>query len=112
MEKQKKRWTASAAGAVLDDADQAASDRVHAEANGINIGRVAWWRSRLRRPRRKSGKRIESPPKIAFVEVKAQPVATATTVDVLLPNGRQLRVSDRIDPALVAQLADALETQC
>lgn len=43
------------------------------------------------------------------MELKAKPAVPATIVEVLLLNGRQLRVSERADAAAIARLADALE---
>jgi hypothetical protein len=44
--------------------------------------------------------------------VKPKPVAQSTVVEVLLVNGRQLRVSDQADAAAISRLADALEGRC
>lgn len=49
---------------------------------------------------------------MSFVEVKAKASAPATVVEVLLVNGRQVRVSDQVDAAALARLADALEGRC
>lgn len=106
-----KRWTASRAGEILDAADGERSDQAYATATGVTLGRIGWWRARLARPRLRASKRAASA-KVAFVEVKSPPPSAATTVEVLLSNGRQFRVSERIEPALVGRLADALEKSC
>jgi hypothetical protein len=108
MGKQKKRWSAAYAGGQLDKADRAKSDRAYAARRGINAQRLAWWRMQLERPRRGRGAAAEK----RFIEVRAKPVAVTTSVEVLLTNGRHLRVSDQIDPAVVARLAEALESSC
>ncbi|KAA3628037.1 MAG: hypothetical protein DWQ08_07615 [Proteobacteria bacterium] len=108
MGKPKKRWTASYAGGVLDKADRAKSDRAYAARRGINAQRLAWWRKQLKRPRGGRAASCET----TFIEVRSKPVASATSVDVLLTNGRHLRFSDQIDPAVAGRLADALESRC
>jgi hypothetical protein len=108
MGKQKKRWTAAYAGRVLDKADRAKSDRAYADKRGFNAPRLAWWRMQLKRPRRGRRAAVDE----TFIEVRSKPVAPSTSVEVLLANGRHLRVSDQIDPAVVARLADALESSC
>ncbi len=118
MAKQQKRWTADHAGRVLDQADRAPSDQSFADRIGINAQRLSWWRGQLDRPRR--GQRLdrERTEPVAFVEVTQ--VANAAigrassgmVVEVLLTNGRQLRVSEQIDAERLARLANALEGRC
>ena len=111
MSKQKKRWTAAYAGTILDRADRARSDSSYAASRGLNGQRLSWWRKRLGRPRR--GKvSATTPAEVAFVEVATTAPWSATTVEVLLANGRQLRVSNQIAPHLLAQIAAALESTC
>ncbi len=108
MGRQKKRWTAAYAGGVLDKADRAKSDRAYAAKRGINVQRLAWWRKQLKRPRRSRGLAAAE----TFIEVRAKRVTPTTMVEVLLTNGRHLRFSDQIEPAVVGRLADALEAGC
>ena len=105
MGKRPNRWTASYAGRILDEADRAESDRSYAARRGIKAQRLTWWRSRLERPRRERTRGTEA----GFVELKARPATPTTVVEVLLLNGRQLRISDQADAAAIARLADALE---
>ena len=111
MKKQSKRWTAAHAGRVLDRADRAGSDNAYAAARGLNGQRLSWWRKRLGRPRGAAAPRT-SRGAVAFVEVAAKRPGPATTVEVLLTNGRQVRVGDQVDPAVLARIVDALEDRC
>ena len=111
MKKQGKRWTAAYAGEVLDKADRAKSDRAYADARRISAQRLAWWRQRLSRPRRRSGS-AGAVQRVEFVEVAAKRPASTTMLEVLLTNGRQLRFTDQVEPETVGRLADALEGQC
>ncbi len=118
MAKQQKRWTADHAGRALDQADRAASDQSFADRIGINAQRLSWWRRQLDRPRRGPRLGCERTESVAFVEV-AQGASAAigrassgTVVEVLLTNGRQLRVSELIDAERLTRLANALEGRC
>jgi hypothetical protein len=48
----------------------------------------------------------------AFIEVTATRAAPSTFIGVALSNGRQVRVSDQINPVVLARIADALEGRC
>lgn len=96
---------------MLDRADRAKSDNSYAESQGINGQRLSWWRKRLGRPRRAGVKRAKGAAR-KFVEVRAKPAALTITLEVLLANGRQVRVSDQVDPEVLSRIADALEKQC
>lgn len=113
MAKQPKRWNDRYAQQILNAADRAASDRAFAERRGLDPQRLSYWRTRLERPRRPKAATASSASDAgAFVEVKPKPVAQSTVVEVLLVNGRQLRVSDQADAAAISRLADALEGRC
>jgi hypothetical protein len=107
MGKRGKRWTASYAGKVLDDADRAATDQSFARRRGIPAQRLSWWRRRLDRPRGRRSTR--SPARVELIEVTGQLASTPVMVEVLLSNGRQFRVSVGVDAELIGRLADALE---
>ena len=111
MKKRNKRWTAAYAGRVLDRADRAKSDNAYAAAQGLNGQRLSWWRKRLGHPRGAAAPRTARRG-VAFVEVAAKRPAPTITVEVLLTNGRQVRVSDQVDPAVLARIANALEERC
>ena len=111
MAKYSTRWTAETARKALDRADRARSDHAFARASGINAQRLAWWRKRLDRPRAgRSG--AERSRASTFVEVVGKPSARPATLELLLRNGRQVRVSTDIEPAVLARIADALERTC
>ena len=111
MKRQNKRWTAAHADKILDRADRAKSDNAYAAAQGLNGQRLSWWRKRLGRPRGAAAPRTARGG-VAFVEVAAKRPVLAITVEVLLTNGRQVRVSDQVEPAVLARIADALEDRC
>jgi len=111
MKKKNKRWTAAYASKILERADRARSDNAYAEARGINGQRLSWWRKRLGRPRRAAVPGASSG-QASFVEVTAKRPAPAVTVEVLLANGRQVRVSEHVEPEVLARIADALEGRC
>jgi hypothetical protein len=111
MKTQQTRWTAAYAGKLLDRADQAESDNAYAVSRGIHGQRISWWRKRLGRPRRAMAARAASAG-VAFVEVRAKKPAPSTFIEVVLGNGRQVRVSDQVDPGVLARIADALEGRC
>ncbi len=68
---------------------------------GWNPSSLRWWASQERR-RGADG--------VAFVEVTPpEPSRTKSGLDVLLANGRRLRVRGDVDPDMVARLARALE---
>jgi hypothetical protein len=74
---------------------------VFAARYGWNPGNLRWWSSEERRSRGDS---------VAFVEVTAaEPLRTKSCIDVLLANGRRLRVRGDVDAETVARLARALE---
>lgn len=119
---EEKQWSAADAARILDAADRSPTDSGFCRAHGINAGRVAWWRSklkRLRRHRSPNGTRAKRVKKIsvrarasrsaapAFVEVVAG--SPPSSVEIRLVNGRELRVGLNADPEKVARLAVALE---
>ena len=116
MARQANRWSEAQAEKILDRADRAKSDRRYADARGINAPRLTWWRTRLGRPRRapkkSAGSNRARSSKPVFVEVTAPQATPAAVVEILLTNGRQLRVSAGLDPMLVGELANALEDRC
>ncbi len=80
------------------------SAAIFAERHGWNPKTLAWWSSRgLPAKRAKAN--------VAFVEVAPRPVAAARAgiVDVVLRNGRRLRVRGHVDPETLVALARALE---
>ena len=105
-----RQWTEADAEAVLNRADGARSDREFALQHGVTRQRLAWWRKRLDRPRSELSAEPSTPSSSEeFVEVVERPSGEAEYVEVLLRNGRQLRVPVTIEPDDLARLAAALE---
>jgi hypothetical protein len=83
----------------------------YAQAHDLDAGTLAWWASRLRteiaaRPRRKS----KSEPAFLAVRVRQSPVRpTEGTFEVVLANGRCVRVSGDFDAERVSRLLAAVE---
>ena len=68
---------------------------------GWNPSNLRWWSSQERQTRADS---------VTFVEVTPPEVLRPKSgIDVLLANGRRLRVRGDVDPETVARLARALE---
>jgi hypothetical protein len=74
------------------------SARIFADRHGWKTTTLRWWSYQL-------GRDVE------FVEVTSAPVAprSRATIEIVLGNGRRLRVRGDIDAAAVATLARALE---
>jgi hypothetical protein len=83
----------------------------YAQARDLDAGTLAWWASRLRsevtlRPERKS----KSEPAFLAVRVRQSPVRpTDGTFEVVLANGRCVRVSGDFDAERVSRLLAAAE---
>jgi len=72
-----------------------------AARHGWNSSTLRWWSSEGRRARGDG---------VAFVEVTpTRPVFAKPFIDVILRNGRRLRVRGDADPEMIASLARALE---
>lgn len=73
--------------------------------NGWNPGTLVWWSRR--------GLRAQSAPvdKVRFMEVEPEGVTSKASgvIDVVLRNGRRLRVWGRVDAGAIVALARALE---
>ena len=79
-----------------------------AERNGWNARTLTWWASQGLRARRAAPTPTEA---VAFVEVAREraPAAPRGVIDVVLRNGRRLRVRGAVDIATLTALARALE---
>ena len=111
------RWTAEKAGHILDEIEsQGVTDSAFARQHSLNYGRIAWWRQRLDRLQRVRGPNRQEPLLSAskemagFVEIKALPEATAETrIEVMLRNGRAVRVPMGVPTDKLALLLDTIE---
>ena len=111
------RWTAEKAGHILDEIEsQGVTDSAFARQHSLNYGRIAWWRQRLGRLQRVRGPNRQRPLLSAskemagFVEIKALPEATAETrIEVMLRNGRAVRVPMGVPTDKLALLLDTIE---
>jgi hypothetical protein len=79
-----------------------------AERNGWNARTLTWWASQGLRARRPAPTPTDV---VAFVEVAPEraPAAPRGVIDVVLRNGRRLRVRGAVDIATLTTLARALE---
>jgi len=94
-----KKWTSVDAGLALDVlAESGLSVPAFAEREGIDPQRVYFWKRRLGKTSRRTTAK--------FVEVTPR---SAAAVEVVLRNGRILRVPASIDPAALRDLVAALE---
>lgn len=95
----RRRWTIVDAEAVLGELDASGlSPGEFAVREGLDVQRLYFWRRRL------GARRTVSAP--AFVEVRAR---ASETVDVVLRNGRVLRVPESVDASSLLRLVEALE---
>lgn len=115
-QKSSKSWSAEQAGRVLDEIEAAGmTDSGFAQARGLKVGRLAWWRHRLGRPRRRGAagqKRKEQrrQPSNDFVEITARPAALADAqMEVKLRNGRSVLLPVSTSAQQLALLLDAIE---
>lgn len=94
-----KKWTSVDAGVALELlAESGLSVPAFAEREGIDPQRLYFWMRRLGKPRR--------PAVAKFVEVTPR---VAANVEVVLQNGRILRVPTSIDAAALRDLIAVLE---
>jgi len=111
------RWTADEAGGILDEIESlGVTDVAFARQHNLKCGRISWWRQRLDRPRRIRGlnrqERSLAPASEAagFVEVRMPPALTADTrIEVMLRNGRSVRIGVDVPVEAVAILLDTVE---
>lgn len=117
----RKRWSEVEAARVLDEADNSGlSDSAFAKEAGTSLPRMTWWRSRLQRqiarrskPRECAGRDFVEVRTLPKPEPRASPELPRTSeprlVEVVLRNGRVLRVPGELDPERLVSLAAALE---
>jgi hypothetical protein len=84
----------------------------YAQVHGLDPGTLAWWGSRLRRAQ--GEKRADQGGRgAAFLAVQVaprrRPAARDEVLEVVLCNGRRVRVSGDFDAARLARLLDAAE---
>ncbi len=77
----------------------------YAKRHGLNPGTFSWWRTELRRERSVS-------PGLTLVPVTMAPARADHVIEVALPDGVVVRVSEQSDLARVAQLVRALVSPC
>lgn len=97
------RWTPEEARATLAKQEESGlSPSAFAKQEGLEVQRLYRWRQRLAK---EAGRRAipVAPP---FVEVRTRRVER---VEVVLPSGRVVRVSEDIDGAVLLRLVVALE---
>ncbi len=97
-----RRWTTEDARAALAAWDASGmSMSAFAQREGLEVQRLYRWRRQLAD--------VPAAPRTAeFVELRPRGLERER-VEVILRTGRMLRVSETIDPSLLARLADALE---
>lgn len=97
------RWTPEEARAALAKQEASGlSPSAFAEREGLEVQRLYSWRRRLGKERR-GAIAVAAP---TFVEVRTR---RAERVEVVLPSGRVVRVSEDIDGAVLLRLVVALE---
>jgi transposase len=79
-----------------------------ANSRGIKPETLRWW---LRR-RREEGRKGASPPRLVPVRVRETEGGNGGMVEVVLANGRKVRVGVQVDAQAVARLVTALERPC
>lgn len=77
----------------------------YARRHGLNANTFAWWRSELRRERVVSTG-------LTLVPVRTMPAGSNEPIEVALPDGVVVRVTDHSDLARVRQLVRALVVTC
>lgn len=98
-----RRWTPEEARAALTKQEASRlSPSAFAEREGLDVQRLYRWRRRLGREIR----RVVAAAAPTFVEVRTQ---RAERVEVVLPSGRVVRVSEDIDGEVLRRLVVALE---
>jgi len=96
-----RRWkSADARAAVVALVKSGLSTSAFAGREGLDVNRLYRWRRRLEA----EGVAGQAAPE--FVELRPR---GAEPVEVILPSGRVLRVSETIDPAALVRLVTALE---
>jgi transposase len=129
----RRRWPAEDKLRIMSEAlEPGAVVAAVADRNGVCRSQLYTW-LRLARDDRLPGISIAPQPATSFVPVRIGPVATSapgncapalpppdarpalasrrrtSTVEVILGNGRTLKVDESIDPAALARLVDALD---
>jgi len=100
------------------------TQRAFCEERGISLSGFCWWRCRFRKEQRESRRAIggrkrtrkKAPSSASFLPVRIQSglfdSPSEGVIEVVLTNGRCLRVPRDIDAAALAGLARVLESPC
>lgn len=97
------QWSASEAKRVLAAAARSGlSIEAYGRAQGISPQRLYWWRKRLRDQRAERGPSdstalVAVPKAMSFVELAAEPELHLAPIEVVLANGRIVRVPSSFD---------------
>ena len=98
-----RRWRADDARAVLARLDSSGlSVPQFAAREGLDVQRLYRWRAQLRTGRAKT-------PTPAFIEVTPSVSAAATSIEVVLPSGHVVRVSDGFGEGALRRLLAVLD---
>src|SRR5262245_45570255 len=111
------QWSESDARRVLGAAARSGlSLKAYGDANGISIPRLYWWRRRLRddapalrsvSPKTTALVPTSSP--MSFVELSTSPEPQAGALEVVLSNGRMVRVPSVFDDGVLVRVLAAAD---
>ena len=108
----RRRWTTERKLALVEEAMRPGlSVAGVADRHGVSRSLLFEWRRQAREGRMPGlvGAGPELPP-TAALPCPERPTQSGATLEVVLPNGRLLRVSEAIGPEVLGRLAAALET--
>ena len=104
------------ARALSEAADRGEDHAAVARRLGLRVSTVRWWASQIRcraARRREAGEACEGALAApSFVEVHVQRSRPAPGFEVLIENGREVRVPLGFDAGELARLVDVLERSC
>ncbi len=103
--KRRRRWTPAEAHSVLNALTTSGlSPRSFAEREGLDVARLYRWRRRLGGGSRRRAATAAPTPEV--IEIRPR---RAEAIEVVLVSGVVLRVSEAIDPSVLAEIVVALE---
>lgn len=85
--------------------------REYAEREGLALKSLSWWRWHLHRSTGTSPSTALMPLAPAFVEIEAAPVEMMTPFEVVLSNGRVVRVPTMFNDAALSRVLAAADGQ-
>ena len=83
--------------------------RAFAERASLSLRTLSWWRWRLESEASKSTTALIPLSSTAFVELEAAPVASPTPFEIVLVNGRVVRVPTVFDDAALSRLLGVVD---